>query len=805
MKQSAILTLFIFLFQAFSTQTALAQTNPAAIKGKIINENKQDVAEATIVLIDEKENQIAKTVSSVTGEFQFSIQLKAKYKLKISHTGYKIYTTNLPTTPFSDLGTIILLADTKNLKEVVIESKQNPVTLDGNTLVFNVSKTINAQGTNALEVLRKAPGVFVDNDESISLNGKSGVMILLDGKQTYLSSKEIADLLKSMPSSQIRTIEIVNSPSAKYDAAGTAGIINIKTAKSTIKGFNGNLTTGFVYGVTLKQNQDVGFNYRKDKVNIFGNYNHFVGHYKYLYGSDRIQGGSNYISDTDDTDKRNRMGSRLGMDYNLNNKNTIGFLLTGNFVFGGGLTDTHTQIVDVQQNLDAINDYYFQKTQRYNANINYKFEDTLGHIFNIDADYGYYQKDNKNFQTNRYTNTQQKLLKENIYRTINGAGIDLNAIKIDYAANLWKGKFETGGKYSSIATTNDSRFYMVLPSGESLDDFRSNQFNFKEEISSAYVNYKKTFGNWVLQAGLRLENTASNGALTYKLSGVLTSENIKRSYTNLFPSASLSLKLNKNNNLSFGYARRIDRPAYQDLNPFVYLLDELSFFSGNPFLKPQLSHRLNLLYVFKSTTIIGFNYAYSTNFKANITDSVDVNKIVLAPKNVGKQENFSLTLTQQLSPAKWWDITLNATLYRLQNQVSLDQYRNFNLTQNAGRISLQQTFKLPLKLTGEIFNTYNSKRLVGANEVMRPTNTLDLGLQRSLLNKRATIRLIYSDIYKGSKSNSQQSYGGFYLQNYAYYETRQVRLNFTYKFADATVKGPRNRNSALENENGRIK
>jgi hypothetical protein len=803
MKSFYLKLILVFIVQ-FVCIKGISFAQTSTLKGRVINESKLAIAETTIILLNEKNEQIAKVASNADGEFQFSLTLKINYKLKITHTGYLTYTSAL-FDKIKDFGTITLLTDTKNLKEVVVESKQNPITLDGNTLVFNVSKTISAQGTNALEALKKAPGVFVDNNESISLNGRSGAMILLDGKQTYLSSKEIADLLRSMPSSQIKTIEIINSPSAKYDAAGTAGIINIKTSKSTIKGFNGNLNTGLTYGVLLKQNQDLAFNYRKDRMNVFGNYNHFIGNYKYLYGSDRIQGGANYISDTDDTDKRKKMGSRLGMDYNLNDKNTIGLLLTGNFVFGGGITDTHTQIVAAQQNLDAINDYYYQKTQRYNVNLNYKFEDTLGQVFNIDADYGYYQKDNANLQNNRYTNIQQQLLKENIYRTLNGAIINLNAIKVDYVRDLWKGKLEAGGKFSSIATSNDSQFFQVLAASETFDEQRSNQFNFKERIASVYLNYKKPLGNLVLQGGLRMENTNSDGALTYKLSGVAVAEDIERRYTNFFPSASLSYKLNKNNNLSFAYARRIDRPAYQDLNPFVYLLDELSFFSGNPFLKPQLSHRVNLLYVYKSTTIIGFNYAYSTDYKVNITDAIDVNKIVLMPKNVGIQQNLAFTLTQQLTPAKWWDITLNATLYRLQNKVSLDAYRNFNLTQNAGRVSLQQTFKLPFKFTGEIFNTYNSKRLIGANEVMRPTSTIDLGLQRSFLNKKATMRLVYSDLYKGSKSTSEQDYTGFYLRNYAYYETRQVRLNFSYKFADATVKGPRNRNSALDNENGRIK
>jgi len=794
----------VIIFLLFTTHVIAQETNNSII-GKVVNETEEPISDATVLLIEKTDKVIFRTTTAAKGTFKLSAQLTGKYHVKVSHTGYQTYTSALFDSSIIDLGKIILSADAKVLNEVLVQSKQNPIEMDANSLIFNVSKTISAQGTNALEVLRKAPGVFVDNDNTISLNGKAGAMILLDGKQTYLSSKEIADLLKSMPSSNLKSIEIINNPSAKYDAAGTAGIINIRTVKSQVKGFNGNLTTGLIYGVTVKQSEDLSFNYRKNDFNIYGSYNHFIGNYKYLYGSNRLQNGENYISDTDDTDKRKKMGSRLGMDYNLNAKNTIGLLLTGNFIFGGGITDTHTELVSQQQNLDAINDYYHQNTQRYHINFNYKYEDTVGNILNIDADYGYYQKDAGNMQRNRYTDLQNQMLDENLYRTINGANIFLKAGKLDYITNLWKGKLETGVKFSTIKTDNNSRFFHVLATAEVLDDRRSNQFSFKEDISSGYVNYKKTIGKWNLQAGLRLEHTKALGALTYQSNGNSIGEDVKRNYTNLFPTFSVSVKPSAQHNFSLGYSRRIDRPAYQDLNPFVYLLDELSFWSGNPFLKPQLSHSINLLYAFKSATIIGLNYGYTNDFKAGITDTIDVNKIVMVPRNVGVQHNLSLTLTQMLNLTKWWDMTFNGTLYHLKNKITFDQYRNFNLAQTAGRLNLQQTFKLPYKLTGEIFSTYNSKRLVGANEVINPTSQVDLGLQRNFFKNKATLRFIVTDIYKGSKTNSTQNFDGFYFNNYAYYETRQIRLNFSYKFADGSLKGPRIRNSALESENGRIK
>lgn len=791
-----ILLLFVY-FLLYNT--AFGQN---FVSGTVVNEQDLPLKNASVLAYDVNQQLLVSTMTDAIG--QFKITIIRSQKLVITYHGYESFSITLAENN-GDLGKIKLKATSTTLKEVRIESIQNPISLEGNTLVFNVAKSITSQGTNALDVLRKAPGVSVDNNEAISINGKSGAMILLDGKQTYLSSKEIADLLRATPSSQIKTIEIINSPSAKYDAAGTAGIINIKMAKSQMKGFNGNLNTGLQYGNTLKHTQDFSFNYRKNKINLFGGYNHFFGNYTYLYGSDRIQNAERFNTDTYDTDKRKRMGTRLGVDYNLDPKNTLGLLLTGNFIFGGGLTNTHTDLLDAHQNLDAYNDYYHQNTQRYNINLNYKFEDTIGHLLNVDVDYGYYQKDAGNLQLNRYSTLQDVLLKQHLYRTINGAMINLGAIKVDYAFNLWKGKFETGVKYSVIRTTNDVQFFQVFASTETLDEQRSNAFQFEEKIASSYINYKKTFGKLVLQAGLRMENTASTGILAYQLSGVANSNHIDRNYLNFFPSASASMKFSKNHNFSLSYARRIDRPAYQDLNPFVYLLDELSFFSGNPFLKPQMSHRLNLLYAFKSATIIGLNYAYATDYKVNITDSVDINKLVIIPYNVGNQHHIALTLTQQAKITKWWNISINGILYRLKNEILLGQARDFNIKQNAARLTLQQNFKLPYKFSAEIFALYNSKRLTGANEVIRPTSQIDFALQKSLWKDSATIRFVCSDIYKGSRTNSTQSYGGFYLHNYAYYEARQIRLNFSYKFADASLKGPRNRNSALENENGRIK
>ncbi|HEX2628429.1 MAG TPA: outer membrane beta-barrel family protein, partial [Chitinophagaceae bacterium] len=660
----------------------------------------------------------------------------------------------------------------------------------------NVSASIDAAGQTALETLKKAPGVSIINNSVINLNGRSGVSIMLDGKLSYLSGRELIDMLQAMPSSSIKSIEIINSPGAKYDASGTAGIINIRTNKIHNAGLNGTIGSGFSYGITLRQNTDINLNYRKNKLNFFLGYGHFIGRYTYEYGTDRLQNDRTYNSDTYDKDKRQRINSRIGMDYTIDQKHTIGWMTTANFIPGGGLTDTRTVIslpgaAATDQLLDAFNDYYYQHTQRYNGNVNYQYEDKAGRKLNFDADIGYFKKGNKNLQSNRYLDAAEVLQNEIRYRTLNEIDIKLKAVKIDYAANLGKGKIETGAKLAGVKSVNDGKFYHIRNT-DSLDDRRSDYFSFEETITSAYISYKTNWKKWSWQAGVRMEHTSNK------------SDTTARDYTSFFPSISVGYKLRDAHNFSLAYSRRIDRPAYPDLNPFVYMLDELSFWQGNPYLQPQLTDRFSLQYVYRNATVIGVNYANTTNYSARITDSVNGNQLVIIPRNVGNQRSWSFTLTQNIKIRKWWEATLNASVLRMYNDIAYTKNVNFTLTQWSGRGNLVQRFKINNTLGAEVTAIYNSRRLSAANEVLRATSQVDIALQKTF-GTRAIVRLAFNDIYKGTRSRSMQDMDQFYIRNYGYYESRQVRLNFTWKIIDKNSKAPRVRSSALEAENGRVR
>ncbi|RZJ86496.1 MAG: hypothetical protein EOO20_18180, partial [Chryseobacterium sp.] len=301
------------------------------ISGKVMNSDDHGVPFVTVSFL-ESGVLVGGTIADEHGNFKFSYPLKKNngFTLKLTSLGYDKLILKFPMDKYpigiQDFGKIKLESQSKNLQSVQVNGNQRVIEMNDGNIVFNVSKSISAQGTNALELLARAPGVSVASDNSISLNGKSGASILIDGKMTYLSNREVAELLKTMSSSNIRSIEIINSPGAKYDAAGTAGIINVKTLKSTVDGLNMSITSGLNYGVYLRNNQDLSINYRKNRFNFYGSYSHFFGYYSYLYGGDRIQEGRFYNSFTDDVDKRNKIGSRIGADFMINKKSTVGIL-----------------------------------------------------------------------------------------------------------------------------------------------------------------------------------------------------------------------------------------------------------------------------------------------------------------------------------------------------------------------------------------------------------------------------------------------------------------------------------------------
>lgn len=776
--------IIILLLAIIQSTTLFAQYQ---VKGSVTDSIGNPLDAAVVVLMNaDNGNIVCQGITLENGSY--NLDAAGNLQVYVSSLGYRQHVS----TPFivkSDtlLPPIKLHPEDFVLDDVVvIGEKQSPsVKIEKGKMIFTPKNSSIMAGSTALEVLKKTPGVFVDGENNISIGGKNSVLVILNGKQTYMQKDELITLLKATPSSSVSSVEVMHNPSAQYDAEGSGGIININMNRKKSEGFFFSLNNGVSYWENLRENTELSFSYTKNRFSLSGSYNHAFGYYDMDYGMHRIQEGKDYYSPTQDTDKRKTISGNLNMEYTLNDKHLIGARIDANTLFGPGQTNTVTEIRDantreLEQILYASNDYYTQKGNRYGGNLYYMAIPKEGVSYNLDFNYAWFDGGSGNWQPNKYVSPDGSVLQDNLYKSVNSRNINIYAVSYDQKHPLWNGELKSGVKFSSVNADNGYQFYNVDNGQEKIDKSQSNDFRYKEQILAGYILYSHSLGDKIsMEVGLRGEYTFSDGLL-HTIDGD-GDENNKSNYLNLFPTFNLNYQINDSHALTLNYASRIDRPAYQDLNPFEYLLDELSYWKGNPFLTPQKTHKVALTYSHNRTAITA-SYSYMKDYKAQITDTLSVNKVIMTPRNIGKQQRVSLTLFQGINIARWWEMNLNLIGYYVKNDIAFDKYRKFNLDGFAGIFSIQNTIRLPWQIQMELNGSYVTKRLGASNEYIDPSGYVDIGFSKSFANKRWTVNLAMSDIFWTSRWDNYSSFSGFQLWNWGKSESRQIKLNITYRF-----------------------
>lgn len=757
------------------------------VAGTVTDSIGKPVDAAVVVLMNTQDgNVIQQGITSLDGKYRMSAE--GRVQIYISCMGYKQHISHeLIIKTDTIIPPIKLQSENFVLDDIVIVGeKQSPsVKIEKGKMIFTPKNSSIITGSTALEVLKKTPGVFVDGENNISIGGKNSVLVILNGKQTYMQKGELITLLKATPSSSVSSVEVMHNPSVQYDAEGSGGIININMNRKKSEGFFFSLNNGVSYWENLRENTELSFSYTKNRFSLSGNYNHAFGYYNMDYGMHRIQEGKDYYSPTQDTDKRKTISGNLIMEYALNDKHLIGARMDANTLFGPGQTNTVTEIRDantmeLEQILYASNDYYTQKGNRYGGNLYYMATPKEGVSYNLDVNYAWFDGGSGNWQPNKYVSPDGSVLQDNLYKSVNSRDINIYAVSYDQKHPLWNGELKSGLKFSSVNADNEYQFYNVDNGQETIDKSQSNDFRYKEQILAGYILYSHSLGDKIsMEAGLRGEYTFSDGLL-HTIDGE-GDENNKSNYFNLFPTFNLNYQINDSHALTLSYASRIDRPAYQDLNPFEYLLDELSYWKGNPFLTPQKSHKVALTYSHNRTAITA-SYSYMKDYKAQITDTLSISKVIMTPRNIGKQQRASLTLYQGINIARWWEMNLNLIGYYVKNDVAFDQYRKFDLDGFAGIFSIQNTVRLPWQVQMELNGSYITKHLGASNEHIKPSGYVDIGFSKSFANKKWTVNLAMSDIFWTNRWDNDSSFNGFQLWNWGKSESRQLRLNVTYRF-----------------------
>ena len=795
---------------AMTTQS-FAQSS-STVTGSVKDNTGKALQSVTVSLLQVKDSSLVKAdVTDANGQFQIASSKTGKFLLSYSIIGFEKKFSeifDLQNGQNYQAAATALLPAAKKLQDVTVTSRKPMIEIKADKTIFNVENSINATGSNALELLQKSPGIQVDNNDNITMKGKTGVKVYVDGKMTQLNTKDLAAYLKGINSNDVEAIEMISNPSAKYDASGNAGIINIRLKKNKKFGTNGSITTGFVQGITPKGNGSVNLNYRDKKVNLFSNVGGSIGLNENDLDLYRIQKDSIYDQHSANRNSDKNLNVKAGADFFVNSKSTFGVLATGSFSDNEFSSNSNTNVYyqptgQFIKNLHAFNSVPGHRTNM-NSNLNYRYVDTSGKEINFDADYGLFRGVGRSYQPNYYLDKNGSPLYQVINRNYTPTDIDIYTSKVDVELPKWKGKLGYGAKFSYVKTTNTFDFFNDVSGVPVKQLNRSNSFAYKENVNAAYVNYQRKFNEkWSLQSGLRVEQTNSEGVLT-RADGVMQADNtVKKDYINLFPSAALTWTVNQKNTLNLTYSRRIDRPSYQDLNPFENKLDELTYEKGNAFLRPQYTDNVELTHTFKYMINTTIGYSHVKDYATQTTDTAN-NATFVQQKNLATQDIISFSIGSPLPIAKWWNGYANVWY----------NYQIFNGEIGTNKVHtevplfgayMQHTFTLGHDYTAELSGWFSGPSIWGATWRTKSQGGMDIGFQKQLMQKKASLKITVTDIFHTSPWKATSDFGGLYINGGGNWESQTVRMSFTYRFGSNQVKAARQRQTGLETEAKRIK
>lgn len=793
------------------TTQSMAQA-PGKIAGAVTDNSGKALGAATVSLLQAKDSSLVKAaISDASGKFEIGVKVNGSYLLSYSLVSFE--NTYSPVFTYDGqnvaVKTVALSPAVSKLQDVTITAKKPMIEVKADKTIFNVEASINATGSNALELLQKSPGIQVDNNENISMKGKTGVRIYIDGKMMQLDTKDLAAYLKSINSNDIEAIEMISNPSAKYDASGNAGIINIRLKKNKKFGTNGSVNLGLVQGVTPKGNGSVNLNYRDKKINLFSNAGGNIGDYQSTLLLYRLQKDTLYDQKSVNTSAGKSFNIKAGADYFINSKNTIGVMATTNFGKNEFISTSNTPIYynptgQFVKSLQAFNNIPGNRTNA-NFNINYRYADTSGREINFDGDYGLFRGTGRSYQPNNYYGGNNNLLYSIINRNSTPTNIDIYTAKLDIEQKLGKGKLGYGAKTSFVTTKNTFDFFNDNASGipvKILD--RSNSFTYKENVNAAYVNYQRQLSEkWSIQTGVRAEQTNSEGILTRADGTVQADNKVKRNYLDFFPSAAVSWNANKKNSFNLTFSRRIDRPTYQDLNPFENKLDELTYEKGNAFLRPQYTNSVELTHTFIGIINTTAGYSHVKDYATQVTDTTG-NATYVQQQNLANQQVLNFSISAPLAIKKWWNGYANIW-YNYQMFDGAIGGKSLSVNIPGYGAYMQQSFTLGKNYTAEVSGYFNGPNVWGATWKTRPQGGLDIGLQKLLFDKKATVKVSVTDIFRTNPWSATSDFGGMYIKGSGGWESRTFRVSMNWRFGSNQIKNSRDRKTGLESESKRIK
>ncbi len=775
----------------------------------------QSVIFANVVLHNAADSSIAKVeTSDEAGIFKIRGLKAGNYFLVASYVGMpdlRKPDITLKNDQQLDLGVLVFSPSAVELTQATVTASRAMVEVKPDRTVFNVQGTINSTGSDAISLLRKAPGVVVDNQDNINVLGRAGVLLYVDGKRLPITGENLTNYLQNLPADQIDRIEIITNPGARYEAEGNAGIIDIRLKKDKNLGANGTVNATASQGRYAQYNLGGSGNYRNQFMNTFGSLG-LGGGERYM-DMDFLSFQNGLVLDeiNNHRNESRYYDFRLGTDFFVAKNHTIGFLVTGGQ--SERTSNSFNQIAispqSAQTDIDSVlvaDSRADNDRNQQTFNINYRYDNGKGRSLNFDLDYGRYENDSKRFQPNRYFSPEgDSVLTEVINSFDTPTDIDIYTAKIDFEEKLAGGNLSLGSKLSRVVSDNTFLFFDVNNGSTVRNDRSSNLFKYEENVYAGYVNYARALSEkWNFSAGLRVETTDATGDLQAFLPE-LQEPPVELNYTSWFPSAGLTWQIAQQHSLALNYGRRINRPDYNVLNPFNNQISQLSYEKGNPFLRPEIVNNVE----------VGYTMKYRYNFKVGYSLTTDQITRLIAPDendpragfitwaNLAEQRIWSANISAPLEVMKGWNAYINLSAAHQDNQADYGDGAVVDVQVFTYNVYMQHTIDLPYGFKGEVSGYYAGPGVWGGVFEYDPSWSLDLGLQRKFLNDQLNARLSVSDIFFQTYWSGFSRFNGLYSEGRGQWDSRRVSLSLSYNFGNQNVKS-RKRKTGLETEAGRV-
>ena len=762
----------------------LAQTS-FKLNGKIADE-KTPIAWTDVVILNQEGKIISGTTTKEDGSFEVILN-KGFYKVKMNPTGYSEFEKEITIEKDTNLGLIILKENVTNLGEVVIQSRKSTIEQKTDRLVYNLENNVTNVGGDALSAINTAPGVVVQND-AINILGKGTSRVMIDGRMIELTGEELNNFLKSISASDIKNIEIISNPPAKYEAEGTGGLINIIMKKGARDSWKNTTTASYdqnKYGIYALRNN---FFYNKNKFRFSASINGKTGYRNLKEGLDMYFVEGPTKMDVVTKLNEDNVSGKIALDYDFSEKTTIGFQFLKDKSSPNFDSDIRINNYNAQNKLDnyIINESFLDRklgNQTYNLHLITKL-DSLNRKLSFDVDYfDYSSKFDRNFLANNYAADGTFIDVNQSARNFSNQDIDNLSFKADMEHPFQALNLSYGAKASFTNSKSDVIFYNTITGTPVLDPNQTNQFEYTENNQAVYINAdKKINDKWNFQLGLRLENTQTTG-----FSVNLNQETINN-YSKLFPTFYASYKENENNNFSLNYGRRIRRPSFSLLNPFRVYISSNSYSEGNPFLKPSFSDNFEFAHSYKEIlrTSVFLN-AITDGYGVIFTSNPETMTQVVSRDNYFKGINYGIGETYSANFADWWQS--ENSLYLLGSKTTF--IKNINATPQNGLevdFSTNNTFSLGKATKLQVDFSYTSPYKSGLYETGY-TSSLNIGFKQDLLNKTMQIAFLVNDIFNTSYLKNDVSIVNGVKQVYSQNESnRFARLSVVYNFGNNKIK-----------------